>query len=86
MGLFIGGLKEEIRLEVQTLDTPTRYKAISMAWNVERKLIRAGILKALPGGKRQNYSPVISWQNKSVPTRIRSTSEPAIDPHRIFSL
>ena len=31
MGLFMGGLKEEIRMEVQTLKPPTCYKAVSMA-------------------------------------------------------
>ena len=34
MGLFMGDLKEEIWLEVQTLDPPTGCKAISMAQNV----------------------------------------------------
>ena len=41
MGLFMGGLKKEIKLKVQTLDPPNQYKAISMARNVERKLIKA---------------------------------------------
>ena len=47
MGLFMGGLKEEIRLEVQTLEPPTQYKAVLMARNVERKLRRVGVLKVL---------------------------------------
>ena len=46
LGLFIGGLKEEIRMEVQILEPTSRYKAISMARNVERKLVRARVLKA----------------------------------------
>ena len=46
LGMFLGGLKEEIRLEVQTLDPPNRCKAISMARNVKRKLVKAGVLKA----------------------------------------
>ena len=61
LGLFMGGLKEEIRLEVQTLDPPNCYKAISMAWNVERKLIRAGVLKGGSGVRRQSYSSVGTW-------------------------
>ena len=46
LGLFLGGLKEEIKMEVQILEPTTRYKAISMPRNVERKLVRAGVLKA----------------------------------------
>ena len=45
LGLFMGGLKEEIRMDVQILEPTTRYRAISMAKNVERKLIRSGVLK-----------------------------------------
>ena len=54
MGLFMGGLKEDIRLEVQTLEPQNRYKAVSMARNVERKLIRTGVLKA-PVRKQGNF-------------------------------
>ena len=54
LGLFIGGLKEEIRMEVQILEPTSRYKAISMARNVERKLVRAGVLKAPVQGRRLN--------------------------------
>ena len=48
----MGGLREEIRMELQVLEPTTRYKAISMARNVERKLVRAGILKAPAIGRR----------------------------------
>ena len=33
MGLFMGGLKEEIRMEVQTPDPPNRYKVVSKGWS-----------------------------------------------------
>ena len=52
LGMFLGGLKEEIKMDVQTLDPPTCYKAISMARNVRRKLIRAGVLKAPVSARR----------------------------------
>ena len=52
LGLFMGGLREEIRMELQVLEPTTQYKAISMARNVERKLVRAGILKAPAISKR----------------------------------
>ena len=39
LGLFMGGLKEKIRMEVQIIEPRTWYKAILMARNVERKLI-----------------------------------------------
>ena len=52
LGMFLGGLKEEIRMDVQTLDPPNHYKAISMARNVERKLIKAGVLKAPTAARR----------------------------------
>ena len=74
--LFMGGLKEEIRLEVQTLDAPTGYKAISMARNVERKLIRVGVPKVPTGGKRQNYLLGGSWQNNFVATGTRNSGRP----------
>ena len=54
MGLFMGGLKEDIRLEAQTLEPQNRYKAVSMARNVKRKLIRTGVLKA-PVRKQGNF-------------------------------
>ena len=54
LGLFMGGLKEEIRMELQILEPITRYKAILMATNVERKLIRARIFKA-PVLSRRNH-------------------------------
>ena len=52
MGLYMGGLKEKIRLEVQSLDPSTRYKAISIAQNMERKLIKARVLKVTKGGRK----------------------------------
>ena len=54
LGLFIGGLKEEFKMEQQVLEPTTQYKVILMARNVERKLIRVGILKALVLNKRCN--------------------------------
>ena len=45
LGLFVGGLREEVMMEVQILEPTTQYKAISMARNVERKLVRSGVLK-----------------------------------------
>ena len=66
MGLFLGGLKEEIRLEVQTLDLSTCYNAVSMAWNVERKLVKAGVLKPPIIGRKQSFFSGNSWQSNSV--------------------
>ena len=39
-------------MEVQILEPTTRYKAISMAINVERKLVQARVLKATKQGRR----------------------------------
>ena len=55
LGLSIGGLKEEIRMELQVLEPTTQYKAISMARNVKRKLIQAGTLKGPIMNKKSNF-------------------------------
>ena len=44
LGLFMGGLKEEIRMEVQILEPTTWYRAILMARNVERNLMGQSII------------------------------------------
>ena len=41
-------------MEVQILNPPNCYKAVSMARNVERKLIKAKVIKALVNGIRKN--------------------------------
>ena len=53
----MGGLKEEIGIEVQTHDPPTHYEAVSMAQNIERKLIKARAIKAPISGRKHNSFP-----------------------------
>ena len=46
-----------------------------MAQNVERKLIRAGVLKETSGVRRQTYSLVSSWQSRPALIGFRNPGE-----------
>ena len=54
----MGGLKEEIRMELQVLELTSRYKGISMARNIERKLVQAGTLKDSVLNKKSNFQSI----------------------------
>ena len=65
LGLFMGRLDEEIRMDVQILDPSTRYKAISMARNVERKLIKFGVL-CTPSAVRKGHNFQRSYVKENI--------------------